>query len=315
VTLHPQARGLLDQMAAAGMPPLADQPVEEARAITPMLREMVGPGPRMFQSLQLAIPVESGELIAHAHRPCAYPAGMVVYFHGGGWVVGSSADIEATLQLLAEASGFEVVAVDYRLAPEHRFPTAAEDAYAALEWLVSNIAAGKPVVVAGDSAGGTLAALSAIRARDRSGPELAGQVLVYPVTDGRMNSASYSIYGDAGLMVGRREMEWFWNHYLPEPAGRSDPAASPLLAPDLSGLPPTLIVIAEFDPLRDEVRAYAERLREAGVDIRIDEYADMFHGFATMPNILERGNEALGRIGDFVRDRSPARSGAHSDRA
>jgi len=300
--LHPQAQALLDQMAAMGAPPLYEQPLEQARGLTAALREMVGEGPLMEETRRLTIPVPGAELTAYLHRPVADPAGIVVYFHGGGWVVGNSEDIEASLQLLAATSGCDVIGVDYRLAPEEVFPVALEDAYEAARWIAANLAEGRPLVVAGDSAGGTLSTLIAMRARDRGDLDIAAQVLFYPVTDGRMETESYGIYGDAGLLLGRGEMEWFWGLYAPDPETRLSPEASPLLAESHGGLPPALVVVAEYDPLRDEVRAYAEALRAAGGAVQVAEFDDVFHGFATMPNLLERGNEALELAGEFVRD-------------
>jgi acetyl esterase len=300
--LHPQAQALLDQMAAMGAPPLYEQPLEDARGLTAALREMVGEGPPMEETRKLAIPVPGAELTAYLHRPVPDPAGIVVYFHGGGWVVGNSEDIDASLQLLAATSGCDVIGVDYRLAPEEVFPVALEDAYEAARWIAANLAEGRPLVVAGDSAGGTLSTLIALRARDRGDLDVAAQVLFYPVTDGRMETESYAIYGDAGLLLGRAEMAWFWGLYAPDPETRLSPEASPLLAESHGGLPPALVVVAEYDPLRDEVRAYAEALRAAGGVVRVAEFDDVFHGFATMPNLLERGNEALELAGEFVRD-------------
>jgi acetyl esterase len=298
--LHPQAQAMLDQVEASGMPPLYAQSIAELREIYAAVSAMVGEGAEMFESRALAIPVAGGELVAGLQRPVAEPAGVLVYFHGGGFVIGSTADLEASLQLLAAASGCDVVGVDYRLAPEHPYPAAVEDAYEACLWIERHLANGRPIVVAGDSAGGTLAAVTALRARDRGELSIAAQVLIYPVTDGRMETESYETYGDAGLMLGRREMERYWSLYA-HPRDRLAPDASPLLAASHADLPPALVVIAEYDPLRDEGRAYAEAMRAAGVAVEVTEYDDVFHGFATMPNVIERGNEAIDACGKFAR--------------
>jgi acetyl esterase len=160
-----------------------------------------------------------------------------------------------------------------------------------------------PVVVAGDSSGANFAAVAARRARDGGGPELALQVLIYPVTDHDFSRASYLEHGASGLLVGRADMEWFWNHYVADVAQRDDPDASPLQAVSLAGLPPAYVLIAEFDPLRDEGRAYAERLEADGVPVTVDYVGDQLHGFFTMVNAMESADQAVGRVGAAIRGR------------
>ena len=173
---------------------------------------------------------------ARVYSPSADAPGLVIYYHGGGWVVGSLDGWDSSVRALAAASGCDVVSVDYRLAPEHVFPAAADDAYDALVWAASDagLSAGRPVVVAGDSAGGNLAAVSALRARDSGGPSIALQVLVYPVTDCDLNLRSYHDYDGDELILNRRDMTWFWDHYAPDPAARVNPYASPLRATSLA---------------------------------------------------------------------------------
>jgi acetyl esterase len=180
-----------------------------------------------------------------------------------------------------------------------------EDAWTALLW-VSNAHPSAPLVVGGDSAGGNLAAVCALRARDRGGPSLALQVLVYPVTGHDLTTASYIERGGEGAGLSRRSMEWFWDQYVPDPADRASPEASPLRAPDLSDLPPAVVVTAEHDPLRDEGRAYAQRLSDAGVPVTADHYDDMAHPFFAFVNVFERSNEAIERVAKQIRATVPS---------
>jgi len=225
----------------------------------------------------------------------------VVYYHGGGWVLGSVDEWDASVRALAVASGCDVLSVDYRLAPEHAFPAAVDDAYDALVWAAGLLADGRPLVVAGDSAGGNLAAVCALRARDTGGPSLALQVLVYPVTDHDLDRKSYHQYDGTELILNRRDMAWFWEHYAPDPAARANPYASPLRASDLSGLPPAYIVTAEHDPLRDEVFAYADRLRAARVPVEHRHYGSEIHAFFTFLNLLDDAGKAVSEAGAAIR--------------
>lgn len=298
MTLHPQAEALLE--AAAGAPALYEMPLEKARGgFAKLSRQLAGKGPEMESVEKLEIPTAAGPQQALRLRPVSEPAGTILYVHGGGWALLSAEVIEAPLRTLAEASGFEVVAVNFRMAPEDPFPAAVDDVYEQLVWVAENLAGDRPLVVAGDSAGGTLATVAALRARDRGGPELAGQVLAYPATDAAMETESYAERGE-GYILGRKDMEWLWGLYL-DGADPAAPEASPLRAESHADLPPTLIIVAEYDPLRDEVRAYAEKLSDAGVEVTIREYDDMMHGFFVMPGAFDRGGEALAAAGEFVR--------------
>jgi acetyl esterase len=185
VTLHPQAQGFLDALAAQEAPPLYELTPEEARGVPAALAELIGPGPEVETVRDVSIPGPGGDIPARVYEPSADPPGTVVYYHGGGWVIGNLDQWDAVCRALAVASDCRVVNVEYRLAPEHPFPAPVEDSYAALEWVADNLAGGKPIVVAGDSAGGNLSAVVALRARDRNGPEIALQVLVYPVVGSR----------------------------------------------------------------------------------------------------------------------------------
>ena len=217
--------------------------------------------------------------------PIQNPRGVMVYYHGGGWVIGSIDEYDTVARKLAERTSCAVVLVEYRLAPEHRYPAAVDDSFAALKWVGNHLTdiAGEevPLIVAGDSAGGNLAAVMAIRARDRSGPPIALQVLIYPVTDADLDRPSYS-NPENDLLLTRDGMIWFWDHYLPESSRRTEPDASPLHTGNLSGLPPAIVLTAEHDVLRDEGEAYAARLQEAKVPTDLQRYAGQMHGFFTL---------------------------------
>jgi acetyl esterase len=301
VTMHPQAQGLLAAMAEAGAPPLYELSLEDARAVTGGIKELIGRGPDIATVRDIVIPVGAGDIGARVYEPVTDPPGTVVYYHGGGWVIGSADDFDAVCRVLAATSGCRVVSVDYRLAPEHPFPAAADDAYDAFVWVARNLAGSGATIVAGDSAGGNLAAVTALRSRDEDGPEIALQVLVYPVVDHDFTTGSYDEYADAGLILNHGEMVWFWDLYAPDPAERSHPHASPLHAVDHSGLPPAYVVVAEFDPLRDEVLAYAAKLEAAGVPVVVSRHDDQIHGFFGMVNIMDSANTAVADVASAIR--------------
>jgi acetyl esterase len=302
MNLHPQAAALVEAMQQQNAPSIPESTPEEARAVMGPLKEILGDGPEIGSVREITIPVDGAEIGAIVYDPLDDPIGVIVYFHGGGWVVGSASDWEAMYRKLVVSSGCRLVSVDYRLAPEHPFPVGVEDAYAALRWSAGHLADGRPIVVAGDSSGGNLAAVCARRARDAEEPELALQLLIYPVTDHDFTRPSYAEHGDSGLLLSRADMEWFWNHYVPDVAARSDPDASPLRAGSLADLPPAYVVIAEFDPLRDEGLSYAARLEADGVPVTLDHVRDQLHGFFTMVNLLESGDQAVDRVGRAIRD-------------
>jgi acetyl esterase len=210
---------------------------------------------------------------------------VLVYLHGGGWVIGTLDSYDATCRELAQGAGCVVVSVDYRLAPEHRYPAAPEDCYAAVQWVAANAASlgadAKRLAVGGDSAGGNLSAVVSQMARDRGGPAIRFQLLIYPVTDADFTRRSY-VDNAEGYLLTTASMRWFWDHYVPEQAKRAEPYASPLRAADLSGLPPAWVCTAEFDPLRDEGEAYAKRLQQAGVSTTLTRFDGLIHGFVSM---------------------------------
>jgi acetyl esterase len=300
-SINPQAQLLLDGKAAAGAPPIWELTPEEARAIVTANTEIIGAGPAVESVRDILVPGQAGGIPARVYSPAPGAPAVVVYYHGGGWVVGSVEGWDASCRALAVASGCDLVSVDYRLAPEHVFPAAADDAYDALAWAAGSLADGRPLVVAGDSAGGNLAAVAALRARDSGGPALALQVLVYPVTDSDLNRKSYHEYDGTEFIVNRRDMAWYWDQYAPDPSARANPYASPVRATDLSGLPPAYFVTAEHDPLRDEGFAYADRLRAARVPVEHRHYGSQIHGFFTFVNVLDDAGKAISEAGAAIR--------------
>ena len=230
--LNDALTAFLTEMAASGVKPIAESTPEEVRALTAGLAELYGSGPEMERVEDRTIPVEGGSIAARVLVPRTRPRGVLIYYHGGGWVIGGNLDEFDTLgRKLAERTRCAVVLVDYRLAPEHRYPIAVDDSYAALEWVnerVDEIAgANVPIIVAGDSAGGNIAAVMARRSRDLGGPPIAFQALIYPVTDADLDNASYTA-AENQLLLDRPSMVWFWDHYLPDADRRAEPDASPL---------------------------------------------------------------------------------------
>jgi acetyl esterase len=243
------------------------------------------------------IPGPGGELPVRIYTPDAPgPLPLVLFFHGGGFVLCDLDSHDALARMLCNGAGAVVVSVDYRLAPEAKFPAAPEDCYAATAWATENAASigadGSRVAVAGDSAGGNLAAVVAQMAKQRGGPALCHQALFYPVTANDFTTGSYESNAE-GYFLTQDMMRWFWHHYLENEDDARNPNASPLLAEDLSGLPPATVVTAEFDPLRDEGEAYARRLDEAGVPTQLVRYDGVIHGFVSMYEIVDKGREAI----------------------
>ncbi len=296
--------GFLAELAASGVPPVHAQTPEQARQSGQQMVELYGAGPEMVRAEDLVIDADDGESIdLRVLVPGERPGGVIVYYHGGGWVLGGLDQFDTLAGKLAERTGCAVVLVGYRLAPEHRYPTAVLDAWTALQWTAANIEriAGDhvPLIVAGDSAGANLAAVVAHKARDERGPELALQVLVYPVTDCDLDTSSY-LDPQNQLIVSRETMSWFWDHYVPDRAQRSRPEASPLRADSLAGLPPAVILTAEHDVLRDEGEAYARRLADEGVRVQHKRFDGQMHGFFMLVNILPASDGAIEWIGEAI---------------
>lgn len=285
--LDPQQRKLLERNAAA--------PVQPERSVGELRRSVALGSARTVEDRM--IPGPAGDIPIRIYVPPGRrPLPVLVFFHGGGWVHGSIEGSDLRCRLLSEWSGCAIVSVDYQLAPEHAFPAAADDCYAATVWASVNAASfgGDPtrLGVGGDSAGGNLAAAVTLMARDRGGPPLAFQYLAYPITDHNFDTSSYQ-ENSAGYGLSRDMMMWYWDQYVPNPADRTNPLVSPLRAPNLRGLPPAFIITAEYDPLRDEGEAYARRLQEAGVPVEHKRYPGVVHGFIGMAAELDAGKDAL----------------------
>ena len=263
-------------------------------AFTPQVPELESVAERTLPGPARAIPVR-----VYTPQPEAGPAALPIlaYFHGGGWVFGDLDTHDGLCRCLAHEAHCLVVSVDYRLAPEHKFPAGLEDCRAALAWLAANgrEIGGDParLAVGGDSAGGNLAAVLARLARDDGGPALALQLLIYPATDFTADNDSLEANGE-GYLLTKAAIDWTKSMYLNEADEERDPRASPGLAADLAGLPPALVMTAEYDPLRDEGRAYAEAMAASGVAVRHLDYAGMIHGFVRMGAIVDRASDAIG---------------------
>ena len=299
IPVDPQVRQVIDALAASDFKPVYEQTPVEARARYERMIEARGIEPAPVGAVEeWGIPATDGPLQVRLYRPDTGTATLpgLVYLHGGGHVVGSIDTHDAVVRNLCNGAGCVVVSVDYRLAPEHRFPTAAEDASAAVEWCVELGAQvgidPTRLAIGGDSAGGNLAAVAALMARDAGGPALRLQVLVYPVTDYGCDTGSYRTYAEGYGMLDARSMRWFRDQYLRGEADRLDWRAAPLRAGDHSGVAPALILTAECDVLHDEGEAYAERLRAAGVEVEYHECRGMIHGFFTMAPMVDGATRA-----------------------
>lgn len=303
--LDPQARALLDQVKALGGLPLNELSAPDARLAAQALGTLSGPPAAVAAVENRTVPGPAGALPVRIYTPAGSgPFPVLVFFHGGGWVIGDLDTQDGACRALANGASCVVVSVDYRLAPESKFPAAPEDTYAATRWVAANAASihGDParIAVGGDSAGGNLTAVTAQMARDRGGPRLVFQLLVYPVTDGSCDTASYRDNAD-GYLLTKDMMLWFWNHYVRSDADRFNPLASPLRAHSLEGLPPALVQTAEFDPLRDEGEAYAAQLKEAGVPVKLTRYEGMIHGFFGMGSVIDRAKTAIAEAAAALR--------------
>lgn len=289
--LDPHTAGLVDAMASAGNTPMIELPVEGARAVITATAGTCAPGPELaaVRDVQIA-PGIGGRLYLPADDD---GRAAVVYFHGGGWVTGDLAYSDATCRLIAAESRMPVLSVDYRLAPEHRYPAAVDDALAAIAWAGAEAGWGsRELVLMGDSAGGNLAAVCAQRLRDDE--RIAGTVLVYPVVDGDLDRPSY--VENSEILIGRAQMAWFMDHYCPDPQARESPDFAPIRASDLSGLAPTAVFVGGHDPLRDEGLDYAARLEAAGVRVQLTHDVPLPHGYLQFTAIIPAALEAARRV-------------------
>jgi acetyl esterase len=304
--LDPTVRFLLEAIAAERNPPLESFSPVEARKVAEEAMKLVGGTMEPLRSIEnLRIPGPEGEIPIRIYTPeSPAPRPALIYFHGGGWVVCSLDTHDVVCSALAHRAGAVVIAVDYRLAPEHKFPAAVNDCYAATDWVAANAEKlgvdPKRISVGGDSAGGNLAAVMSLKSRDENGPAIALQVMVYPVTDlSSFATSSYEKFGEDHYLT-KKQMEWFRDHYLRNMDDARDPHASPLLANDLTRLPPALIITAECDPLCDEGAAYAKRLSGAGVPVTYTCYPGMIHPFFSLSGVIPQAFDALQQVADAV---------------
>lgn len=312
MSLDPQAQQVIEQLAALGFPPVHTVSPEQARSNARLRPRAAGPEVARVENRR--IPGPESDIPVRMYTPAgAGPFPILVWFHGGGWVVGDLDMADPTARHLSVGAGCIVISVDYRLAPETKFPGPADDCYAATQWAAQHAVQinGDPerIAVGGDSAGGNLAAAVSLMARDRRGPGLVFQLLVYPVTQRDDTTSSYQSYAE-GYLLSRDSMRWYWDHYLHHPADARNPYAAPLVAQDLSGLPPALVVTAECDPLCDEGAAYARRLQEAGVPTTYSCYDGMLHGFFGMPAVLDKGKQAIAEAAAALQRAFTARAAA-----
>lgn len=305
--LHPEIEALLEQLDQVNTPDFADLSVASSRALhDELLASDQSDRDAVDRIRDLEIDGPNGPIPIRVYEPdSAGPRPLFVYYHGGGWVFKTAGDHDQVCRAIANAGECTVVSVAYRVAPEHPFPAPFEDCYAATEWAASHPelldADPNRLVVGGDSAGGNLAAAVSLRARDADGPHIAHQVLIYPVLDHDFTTTSYEENAE-GYLLTRAGMKWFWDHYLETPLDGQNPYASPLQARDLSGLPPATMIVGEFDPLRDEVAAYADRLSEADVPVDYRYHEDMIHGFVPLliePE-LDAARDEIRKIGETV---------------
>ncbi|MFT4066884.1 alpha/beta hydrolase [Paraburkholderia sp.] len=301
--IDPEIAAILKSLESA--PPMESLSVDALRASLayPPLEQRAA----VAESVDLSIVLADRTLAARLYRPRdARSRGVTVFFHGGGFVIGNLDTHDHVCRDLCVASGAAVIAIDYRLAPEHRFPAAVDDCLAAVRWIERNAdelsVDPSRIVVAGDSAGGNLATVTALRIRDEGGPALRAQVLVYPVTDYHTPPTRSYLDNQSGYSLTRAAMIRFWDDYLASGNDATNPHACPLRAPSLAGLPLALVVTAGYDPLRDEGEAYARRLSDAGVETTLWRYDGLIHGFFRMGSACATAREALLRTAGWIRD-------------
>jgi acetyl esterase len=307
MAVTPEVRTVLDALAALGGPPIEEQTPEEVREAYGQFSAL-GSRAEMASVTDRSCPGPAGDVPVRVYVPTAEPGPrpVLVYFHGGGWVIGDIETHDGTVRALAAASGVTIVSVDYRLAPEHPFPAAIDDCLAALRWVAEPSTAAElgidpaRMAVGGDSAGGNLAAVVAQQAC-HDGPPLRFQLLVYPATDMRLCHSSIDENAE-GYFLTKADMAWFRGHYCAD-QDWSDPRMSPLLATDevVRGVAPALVITAEYDPLRDEGEAYAAKLAAAGVDADVSRYDSVIHGFFSMGDLVPEGKAAIDEAAEALR--------------
>lgn len=299
--LNPAVQGLLEQVAAQNSPPLPTQGVELVRQGYVAARGFLSEKPEVANVEDRMLPGPAGDIPVRIFTPVGEaPYPILVYYHGGGWVIGDLETSDGISRSFANAASCIVVAVDYRLAPENKFPAAVDDAFAALSWVAEHAAEiggdANRIAAGGESAGANLTAVIAQLAKEAGGPALAYQILAYPVTNFAFDTESYQENGDDYYLT-QESMRWFWSLYLNNESEGTDPKASPLLREDVGGLPPGIVVTPEYDPLRDEGEAYGKRLQEAGIDFEILRAEGMIHDFLGMTNILPEAKQVIETLG------------------
>jgi len=304
MALHPQCKAFLDILAASGGKPLEQLPLAEARTVPRALIEFGGPEPQVARVEDRVIAGPAQPIPLRIYWPVLgerLPA--LLFFHGGGFVICDLDSHDRQCRGLANASGCVVVSVDYRLAPEHKFPAAPEDAYAATRYVAEHASEfgidGNRIAVGGDSAGGNLATVVALMARDRGGPSLSFQLLIYPVVDFADESPSMHQYANDHFLT-RDLMDWFTAQYTASAADARSPYASPMNAEDVQGLPPAMVITGECDPLRDQGEAYAHKLRKAGVPVELKRYEGMIHPFFSLGGIVDEARTAMADAGSAL---------------
>jgi acetyl esterase len=303
MALEPASSALLAQLATSGLKAIQEMTPADARGLGTTLCGWYGPGPDMARVEELEIPTAHGAVPARVFVPAGESRALIIYLHGGGWVVGSLDEFDTLARQIAERIGATVVLPDYRLAPEHPFPAACDDAHDVLLWVAGHrselAAASAPLIMMGDSAGGNLTCVVTQRVRARGGPAVDLQVLIYPVTDCDLDNASY-LAPENQLIVSQDSMAWYWDHYVPDRSARLHLDASPLRGKDFAGLPPAIVLTAEFDPLRDEGEAYAASLEAAGVPVVHRRFTGQMHGFFTLVTVLPGAKEGLEFVADQI---------------
>jgi len=308
---------ILDLIKQAGRPPYREQTLEEARAGYQVMVNLMDPEEEpIHRSQDRSIPGPAGEIPVRVYWPreagSGETLGVFIYLHGGGFVIGSLDSYDSLCRVLANMAECMVVSVDYRLGPEHKFPAAVDDGLEAYQWVSDHAheldGDNRRMAIAGDSAGGNVTAVTAIGIRDEGDIPPLLQVLIYPVAGGAPETPSHYEFAE-GLLLTRANILWFYDQYLDQPEDAADPRFAPLLAEDLSGLAPALVIVAGYDPLRDEGIAYAERLHAAGVKVELANYEGMVHGFVSLADAVDQGKVAIDQITAALRDAFAAKNG------
>lgn len=313
MALDEHAARLIDGLKEQGFTSFSQMPVADVRAVISTFTGLQAPALEVARVDEAEYLSDDTRLPLRIYTPDGSgPKPVVLYFHGGGFVAGDLTVVDEPARAIADATGAIVVTAGYRLAPEHRFPAAPDDAWAALNWVADNISAhggdAENLVVMGDSAGGNLAAVTALRARDMGGPAIRGQVLIYPVIDSSADLPSRREFAE-GYLITSADLDWFVEQYLASPEDTHNPYAVPTRAASLDGLPPALILTTENEVLRDEGEQYGERLRQAGVDVRTRRFDGLVHGTFWMSGAVPRCSELREAAADFIKSitaRSPA---------